>query len=55
MNWMRVVPAVPLLASLLAVDGCALPLVAPDVKERAAQFVSKDMSQSQLAAGLVDW
>jgi len=55
MNWTRVVPAVPLLATLLAVVGCALPLVAPDVKERAAQFASKDMSQSRLAAGLVDW
>ena len=55
MNWMRVVPVVPLLAALLAADGCALPSFAPGVMERAAQFASKDMSQSPLAAGLVDW
>jgi hypothetical protein len=55
MSWRRVVPAVPLLAALLAADGCGLPPLAPDVMERAAQFASKDMSQSPLAAGLVDW
>jgi len=55
MSWRRVVLAVPLLAALLAAVGCALPLRAPDVMERAAQFASKDMSQSPLAAGLVDW
>jgi len=55
MNWRRVVPAVTLLAALLGADGCGLPPLAPDVMERAAQFVSKDMSQSTLAAGLADW
>jgi len=50
MSWRRVVRRWHGLRRCWFADGCGVPSLAPDVMERAAQFASKDMSQSLLAA-----